>query len=261
MGCELASCEECTLQPHNLPTILKACYRNDPSLTTTFRNPGSIHCRRAVHVVHERNICRTGAKGVRRSDDEMRLANCGEGSHMLSIETRARFSIHPLINTFLQFFFSLSSRPLHPPLRPPPHPIPIMGVLETILGPLATRINQTPTLYVVGFGIATFIAASILINVLSQIFLKNRNEPPIVFHWVPFIGSTISYGIDPYAFFFKCREKVSNPPCRQTRIIFRPQLTLVVRRRVHLRPARPKDHCLPWNQRQRIHPQRQDIGS
>lgn len=55
--------------------------------------------------------------------------------------------------------------------------------------------------------ISVFATAAVLLNVLSQVLFKNANEPPLVFHWVPFIGSTITYGIDPYKFFFSCREK------------------------------------------------------
>nr|BDO47175.1 14-alpha sterol demethylase Cyp51A [Aspergillus lentulus]BDO47176.1 14-alpha sterol demethylase Cyp51A [Aspergillus lentulus]BDO47177.1 14-alpha sterol demethylase Cyp51A [Aspergillus lentulus] len=49
----------------------------------------------------------------------------------------------------------------------------------------------------------------ILLNVVYQLFYRlwNRTEPPMVFHWVPFLGNTISYGIDPYKFFFACRER------------------------------------------------------
>jgi hypothetical protein len=45
-------------------------------------------------------------------------------------------------------------------------------------------------------------------NVLKQLLFKNPNEPPVVFHLVPFIGSTITYGIDPVKFFFNCKKKV-----------------------------------------------------
>ena len=55
------------------------------------------------------------------------------------------------------------------------------------------------------------LAAAVVLNVLKQLLFKNPHEPPIVFHWVPFLGSTITYGIDPYKFFFSCREKVSRP--------------------------------------------------
>ncbi|KAL2870475.1 cytochrome P450 [Aspergillus lucknowensis] len=47
----------------------------------------------------------------------------------------------------------------------------------------------------------------ILFNVARQLFFHNRNEPPMVFHWIPFLGNTISYGMNPYKFFFSNREK------------------------------------------------------
>lgn len=57
------------------------------------------------------------------------------------------------------------------------------------------------------FLFASLIAGVILLNVLRQLLFRNPTEPPLVFHLVPFIGSTIAYGIDPYKFFFACREK------------------------------------------------------
>lgn len=58
---------------------------------------------------------------------------------------------------------------------------------------------------------AVALSLTILINVAYQLLLRqwNKIQPPVVFHWIPFLGSTISYGIDPYKFFFDCREKVS----------------------------------------------------
>lgn len=56
--------------------------------------------------------------------------------------------------------------------------------------------------------IFSVIAVTVLGNVLQQKFLKSPHEPPLVFSWVPFIGSTISYGMDPFKFFFDCKEKV-----------------------------------------------------
>jgi sterol 14-demethylase len=47
--------------------------------------------------------------------------------------------------------------------------------------------------------------------VLSQVLFKNPNEPPLVFHWFPFVGSTITYGMDPPRFFKENREKVGKP--------------------------------------------------
>ena len=55
-------------------------------------------------------------------------------------------------------------------------------------------------------------------NVLRQILFKDPRQPPEVFHLLPLIGSTLDYGIDPYAFFFKCREKVCRPVCNGCRL-------------------------------------------
>lgn len=52
---------------------------------------------------------------------------------------------------------------------------------------------------------------AIALNVFSQVALPRRsNLPPVVFHWVPIIGSAVTYGMDPYKFFFECREKYGN---------------------------------------------------
>ena len=58
--------------------------------------------------------------------------------------------------------------------------------------------------------VVVIVMISVLLNVLHQLFFYQRNEPPVVFHWIPFVGSTVQYGIDPYKFFFSNREKVSN---------------------------------------------------
>ncbi|KAF3914338.1 hypothetical protein AA313_de0205932 [Arthrobotrys entomopaga] len=51
------------------------------------------------------------------------------------------------------------------------------------------------------------VAALIGWNLFKQFYLPDPNKPPVVFHWLPLIGSTVYYGIDPYKFFFECREK------------------------------------------------------
>ncbi|KAI9039337.1 cytochrome P450 [Aspergillus affinis] len=56
-------------------------------------------------------------------------------------------------------------------------------------------------------GALSFISLSVAVNFLRQLLFKSPHEPPVVFHWFPFIGSTVKYGIDPYKFFFSCREK------------------------------------------------------
>lgn len=86
-----------------------------------------------------------------------------------------------------------------------------MGILESIKGPLAEAVAQRGLGLVVGAFVVAFVALSVVLNVLNQVLFKNPNEPPMVFHWLPIIGSTITYGIDPYKFFFECRAKVGAP--------------------------------------------------
>lgn len=85
-----------------------------------------------------------------------------------------------------------------------------MGLSTTILGPFEGLVaTQSPFLLITaGFGV--ILALAVVLNVLNQALFKNPNEPPVVFHWVPIIGSTISYGMEPFKFFFECREKVSS---------------------------------------------------
>lgn len=84
-----------------------------------------------------------------------------------------------------------------------------MGILEGISGPLAQQISQRGTGVVVASGFAAFLVLAVVLNILSQLLFKNPNEPPVVFHWLPIIGSTVTYGMDPYRFFFENRAKVS----------------------------------------------------
>ncbi|KAL8827633.1 MAG: hypothetical protein Q9191_003067 [Dirinaria sp. TL-2023a] len=58
--------------------------------------------------------------------------------------------------------------------------------------------------------VVSLLAVTIIVNVLQQILLKSPHEPPLVFHWVPVIGNTVSYGIDPFKFFFDCKAKYGN---------------------------------------------------
>ncbi|EWC46355.1 eburicol 14-alpha-demethylase [Drechslerella stenobrocha 248] len=54
-----------------------------------------------------------------------------------------------------------------------------------------------------------FLGSAVLVawNIVRQLYLPDPNRPPVVFHWFPLIGSTISYGIDPYKFFSDCQAK------------------------------------------------------
>ncbi|KAF2725669.1 cytochrome P450 [Polychaeton citri CBS 116435] len=82
-----------------------------------------------------------------------------------------------------------------------------MGLLQTVAGPIADYVARSSLASVIALGFGAFIFLAISINVLYQLVRRSPNEPPLVFHWVPFFGSTITYGMDPYNFFFSCREK------------------------------------------------------
>lgn len=83
-----------------------------------------------------------------------------------------------------------------------------MGLVAVIAEPLRVQLSNRSTGVIVAAGLVSFIVLAIVLNVLHQLLFRNPNEPPVVSHWVPFIGSTITYGIDPYKFFFSCRQKV-----------------------------------------------------
>lgn len=58
--------------------------------------------------------------------------------------------------------------------------------------------------------VLSIVTASYTYFIVHQLYLGNPHEPPVVFHWLPLLGSTVAYGIDPYKFFFSCREKHGN---------------------------------------------------
>ncbi|KAK1146305.1 Lanosterol 14-alpha-demethylase [Aspergillus melleus] len=49
--------------------------------------------------------------------------------------------------------------------------------------------------------------ALIVWNLARQLLLHDKSKPPVVFHWLPFLGNTISYGMQPYSFFLSCQQK------------------------------------------------------
>ena len=83
-----------------------------------------------------------------------------------------------------------------------------MGLLAAITGPLSDFVIKTPLALVIAAAVASFITLVVILNVLHQLLFRNPKEPPVVFHLFPIIGSTITYGIDPYKFFFANRKKV-----------------------------------------------------
>jgi hypothetical protein len=91
-----------------------------------------------------------------------------------------------------------------------------MGLALDIGGPLAEGFSRLGLASQIGVAFASFLFLSVLLNVLKQVLFRNPNEPPVVFHWFPFVGSTITYGMDPPRFFKENRKKVgergSDPP-------------------------------------------------
>ncbi|KAL4933602.1 cytochrome P450 [Aspergillus undulatus] len=83
----------------------------------------------------------------------------------------------------------------------------IMGLVALVLDKVCERCSTLSVWALSGLGLLSFLLVAVVLNVLRQTLFKNPNEPPVVFHWFPLIGSTISYGIDPYKFFFDCRAK------------------------------------------------------
>ena len=48
---------------------------------------------------------------------------------------------------------------------------------------------------------------AILLNAFRQLLPRKKSEPPLVFHWIPFIGNAVSYGMDPLTFYQQCQKK------------------------------------------------------
>lgn len=84
-----------------------------------------------------------------------------------------------------------------------------MGILEEVAAhPLAQSFQSSSLSFQISIVLAALIGLSVVYHVASQLLFKNPNEPPMVFSWFPIIGSTITYGMDPPAFFKENREKV-----------------------------------------------------
>ncbi|ROT39268.1 cytochrome P450 [Sodiomyces alkalinus F11] len=54
---------------------------------------------------------------------------------------------------------------------------------------------------------AGLLLVAIFLNVLRQCLPRPKTEPPLVFHWIPFVGNAVSYGMDPFRFYVRRREK------------------------------------------------------
>ena len=56
--------------------------------------------------------------------------------------------------------------------------------------------------------IAAWVPSRPVSRLLQQALPRDPTLPPLVFHYIPWFGSAATYGMDPYAFLFDCREKV-----------------------------------------------------
>jgi hypothetical protein len=85
-----------------------------------------------------------------------------------------------------------------------------MGLVSEIAGPLSSFTSNASLPTLVGASLASFLVLAVVLNVLKQLLWKDPHAPPMVFHWLPVLGSTITYGMDPYKFFFENKAKVRN---------------------------------------------------
>lgn len=73
------------------------------------------------------------------------------------------------------------------------------------LGP--SLLADLPRLASVPLTLSLILLTAIATNVVRQLYFPNPHKPPVVFHLLPFFGSTVTYGIDPFKFFAECRAK------------------------------------------------------
>lgn len=83
-----------------------------------------------------------------------------------------------------------------------------MAVVADKLNDVPRMLASQPAWLLALAGTALVCITAVVVNVLAQLLLpRNKSQPPVVFHFFPVIGSAITYGLDPYKFFFDCREK------------------------------------------------------
>lgn len=91
-----------------------------------------------------------------------------------------------------------------------------MGLIQQLAShPLALQFQTLGLGSQIAILFGSFIVLSVVLNVANQLLFKNPNEPPMVFHYFPFVGSTVTYGMDPPRFFKENRAKVSDIDLRR----------------------------------------------
>jgi hypothetical protein len=82
-----------------------------------------------------------------------------------------------------------------------------MGIFSTLAEPLERLATTLPLWQLVFLGSTAFITIAVVLNIIRQLFFYDRNAPPVVFHWIPVLGNAVTYGMEPFNFFFKNYEK------------------------------------------------------
>ena len=86
-----------------------------------------------------------------------------------------------------------------------------MGSFRNVWSPVT--LNEVVPLVRLPFYVLGLLALVIVLNALQQVFLpRPKSQPPVVFHWLPFVGNAVSYGADPLRFFNECQQKVRQLP-------------------------------------------------
>ncbi|OCH94411.1 lanosterol 14-alpha-demethylase [Obba rivulosa] len=86
-----------------------------------------------------------------------------------------------------------------------------MSFNATLIEPWSGYIAQAlPSPRYLFYALINIPLLAVALNALYQLLPRDRSLPPLVFHWIPFVGSAPAYGKDPIAFFTKCREKHGN---------------------------------------------------
>jgi sterol 14-demethylase len=74
-------------------------------------------------------------------------------------------------------------------------------------GPVLTWICSLPLYKTIPLGLASSLFVAVLFNVLCQLLFVHPNRVPLVFYWVPWVGSAVTYGQRPYEFFRENQKK------------------------------------------------------
>lgn len=84
-----------------------------------------------------------------------------------------------------------------------------MGLLADITSLAASNLENKSIYALTGIALVTAFSLAVLLNVVNQLLKASSrgSDPPVVFHWIPFIGSTVTYGIDPFKFFKTNHDK------------------------------------------------------